>query len=124
MHDMLGLTKGPGRYRTGPVFVHNDRLLPGPGRGRCAFLESRARASIWIKFSLRAHHMQAQMHVRRIEFATRLGHEISEIVAEHGLPERTPNAPSTRCTKRRSASRSGADGTWRTASTNARRAGI
>lgn len=45
-------------------------------------------ASLWLKFSLRAHHMQAQTLRRRFADAERQWEHIDTIVGENGLPER------------------------------------
>ncbi len=45
-------------------------------------------AHLWIKFSLRAHHMQAQTLTRRMEESTRLGSELLTLLADTRLPER------------------------------------
>lgn len=45
-------------------------------------------ASLWLKFSLRAHHMQAQTLRRRFSDAERQWEHIDTIVGENGLPER------------------------------------
>jgi len=46
-------------------------------------------AHLWVKFNLRAHHMQAQTLTRRFAEAERLGNQIDEVVRRLGLPERT-----------------------------------
>jgi len=46
-------------------------------------------ASTWIRFNLRAHHMQAQTVLRRADESSRLWEELERLVAYHGLPERT-----------------------------------
>jgi Fic family protein len=43
---------------------------------------------LWIKFNLRAHHMQAQTLKRRFDEAERLWSALDRIVAEHRLPDR------------------------------------
>lgn len=45
-------------------------------------------ARLWVKFNLRAHHMQAQTLRRRFDEAARLWARIDDVIAEHGLPER------------------------------------
>lgn len=45
-------------------------------------------AHLWVKFSLRAHHMQAQTLTRRIEDAQSIGRRVQELIEEAGLPER------------------------------------
>lgn len=49
-------------------------------------------AGLWLKFCLRAHHMQGQTQQRRFEIASRLGHEITRLITDHKLPERTFDA--------------------------------
>ncbi|MEG3616447.1 Fic family protein [Isoptericola haloaureus] len=49
-------------------------------------------AGLWIKFSLRAHHMQAQTLRRRFDEADRTWVELDELIAQHGLHERTGDA--------------------------------
>lgn len=44
---------------------------------------------LWLKFSLRAHHMQAQTLQRRFTEAEELWRHVDEVIAEHSLPERT-----------------------------------
>lgn len=46
-------------------------------------------AHIWLKFCLRAHHMQAQTQTARFREAERLWSTLDDLVAEHSLPERT-----------------------------------
>lgn len=46
-------------------------------------------AQLWVKFCLRAHHMQAQTVQRRLDEANALGAHVEEVITEHGLPERT-----------------------------------
>lgn len=46
-------------------------------------------AHLWVKFCLRAHHMQAQTVARRFDEAQTVGTALLELVAERGLPERT-----------------------------------
>ena len=43
----------------------------------------------WVKFCLRAHHMQAQTVARRFDEAHTIGSTLLELVAARGLPERT-----------------------------------
>lgn len=45
-------------------------------------------AHLWIKFNLRAHHIQAQTLQRRIRNAERIWLRLDELVLEHDLPER------------------------------------
>jgi len=49
-------------------------------------------ASLWLKFCLRAHHMQGQTQLRRIQWAIRLGDEATQLIEDMGLPERTFDA--------------------------------
>jgi Fic family protein len=49
-------------------------------------------ASLWVKFNLRAHHMQAQTVQRRFAEAELQWSGIDELLAKHGLPERTADA--------------------------------
>ena len=43
---------------------------------------------LWVKFCLRAHHMQAQTMRRRVDEAAVLGADIEDILAARGLPQR------------------------------------
>lgn len=45
-------------------------------------------ATLWVKFNLRAHHMQAQTMRRRFDEAEVQWHKIDELVAQHRLNER------------------------------------
>ncbi len=45
-------------------------------------------AGLWVKFSLRAHHMQAQTLQRRFREAEATWTAIDALITEHGLPER------------------------------------
>ncbi|WP_432502733.1 Fic family protein [Kineococcus arenarius] len=49
-------------------------------------------AHLWVKFNLRAHHMQAQTVKRRAALAARTWDAAQELVSAAGLPERTTNA--------------------------------
>lgn len=49
-------------------------------------------AHLWVKFCLRAHHMQAQTLRRRFDEASRLWTALDDVVAEHRLPERATDA--------------------------------
>ena len=49
-------------------------------------------AHLWLAFSLRAHHMQAQTVARRVDEATQTWGELDALVMEHRLPERTLDA--------------------------------
>ncbi|KGN37734.1 Fic family protein [Knoellia subterranea] len=46
-------------------------------------------AHLWVKFCLRAHHMQAQTVERRLDEASIVGARVEELLKAHGLPERT-----------------------------------
>ncbi|MCE7007806.1 Fic family protein [Kibdelosporangium philippinense] len=46
----------------------------------------------WVRFCLRAHHMQAQLVQRRLERAAKTWHELAEIVSATGLDERVVSA--------------------------------
>lgn len=46
----------------------------------------------WVKFALRAHHMQAQTLRRRFAEADVLWRRIDDLIAEHRLPERVGDA--------------------------------
>lgn len=45
-------------------------------------------ADLWLKFNLRAHHMQAQTVARRYREAAAIWRELDSIIAEHGLADR------------------------------------
>lgn len=47
---------------------------------------------LWVKFNLRAHHMQAQTVRWRTDFARALWHGLEEVADGHGLPDRTVHA--------------------------------
>jgi Fic family protein len=49
-------------------------------------------AHLWLAFSLRAHHMQAQTVARRVDEARQTWGELDALVTGHGLPERTMDA--------------------------------
>jgi Fic family protein len=49
-------------------------------------------AHLWLAFSLRAHHMQAQTVARRVDEARQTWGELGALVTEHSLPERTMDA--------------------------------
>ena len=49
-------------------------------------------ATLWIKFTLRAHHMQAQTLRRRFREAETTWRALDAIVADHGVPERSADA--------------------------------
>ncbi|WP_394615254.1 Fic family protein [Lentzea sp. JNUCC 0626] len=46
-------------------------------------------ATPWVKFILRAHHIQAQVVVRRLKEASAIWSELDSIATEKGLPERS-----------------------------------
>jgi Fic family protein len=46
-------------------------------------------ANLWLAFNLRAHHMQAQTVARRVEEAAITWRELDQLIAKHGLPDRT-----------------------------------
>jgi len=45
-------------------------------------------AHLWVKFNIRAHHMQAQTLTRRFADAERLSGQIDQVIARLGLPDR------------------------------------
>lgn len=49
-------------------------------------------ATLWLKFCLRAHHMQGQTQLRRITIAAHMGNWITALISDRGLPERTFDA--------------------------------
>jgi Fic family protein len=49
-------------------------------------------AHMWMSFSLRAHHMQAQTVARRVQEASETWIELDALVARHRLPERSIDA--------------------------------
>jgi Fic family protein len=49
-------------------------------------------ATLWVKFNLRAHHMQAQTMRRRFDEAETQWAHIDRLIAQHRLPERLGNA--------------------------------
>jgi Fic family protein len=49
-------------------------------------------AHLWLTFSLRAHHMQAQTVARRVDEAADTWAELDELAIEHSLPDRTIDA--------------------------------
>lgn len=49
-------------------------------------------ASLWVSYNLRAHHMQAQTVLRRIDEAALLVDVVDQLAQEHGLHERTSAA--------------------------------
>jgi Fic family protein len=54
--------------------------------------QPRADTGLWLAFNLRAHHMQAQTVTRRVQEAVQTWAELDQLVAEHGLPDRTADA--------------------------------
>lgn len=62
------------------------RVLAATGRGSW---QPENDTHLWIKFTLRAHHMQAQTHQRRFAEAELLWGDLSRLLDEHRLPERT-----------------------------------
>lgn len=49
-------------------------------------------AHLWLTFSLRAHHMQAQTVARRVDEAADTRAELDELAQEHSLPDRAIDA--------------------------------
>jgi Fic family protein len=49
-------------------------------------------AHLWLTFSLRAHHMQAQTVARRVDEAAAAWSELDELAREHSLPDRAIDA--------------------------------
>ena len=64
-------------------------VLAHTGRGHW---QPRDDAHLWLAFSLRAHHMQAQTVARRVGEASSTWIELDRLTTEHGLPERTTDA--------------------------------
>lgn len=56
------------------------------------FYQPERDARPWLRFALTAHHKQAQLVQRRIDYTVRLWRELEPVVAERGLPERTVSA--------------------------------
>jgi Fic family protein len=54
--------------------------------------QPREDAHLWLTFNLRAHHMQAQTVARRVAEAGDTWGELDQLIAMHGLPERTLDA--------------------------------
>lgn len=46
----------------------------------------------WLRFALTAHHKQAQLVERRVEYTERLWREMEELATQRGLPERVVSA--------------------------------
>jgi len=104
MHFMLldhDLSKTPGRYRIKEIYVRDDRrgvnVFEGPDGEDVpelmrALSESLAApnsdATLWVKFNLRAHHMQAQTMRRRFDEAETQWRKLDELLAAHRLNER------------------------------------
>ena len=61
------------------------RVLAVTGGGRW---RPEGDAGLWLKFNLRAHHMQAQTTSRRFREAAEIWAALDEVIGEHGLPER------------------------------------
>lgn len=81
----------------GPEFSSIEEWL---GRNTQAYYDVLARtgegewrpqndASAWVRFNLKAHHMQAQTVWRRVQISERVWLELEDIVERHRLPERT-----------------------------------
>jgi Fic family protein len=51
--------------------------------------QPRSDPHLWVAFSLRAHHMQAQTVARRVSEAAATWDELDRLAADHRLPERT-----------------------------------
>jgi Fic family protein len=49
-------------------------------------------AHLWLTFSIRAHHMQAQTVARRVDEARATWAELDQFASEHGLPDRALDA--------------------------------
>lgn len=65
-------------------------VLAVVGRGAWPSAQDADRdARLWVKFTLRAHHMQAETLARRFEEASELWSKVDGFMAEHGLPDRT-----------------------------------
>ena len=60
-------------------------VLAATGRGRW---QPDGDAALWVKFNLRAHHMQAQTTSRRFREAAAIWTALDELAAQHGLPDR------------------------------------
>lgn len=99
---LLSVANSPGQYRQGAIYVRDDvtgDVYEGPQWQQVAGLMDAAAGawhperdtSLWLKFNLRAHHMQAQTVRPRVEVAAplddprRRGHQ-------GGLPPRTAHA--------------------------------
>lgn len=54
--------------------------------------EPHADTASWVRFCLRAHHLQAQVVQRRLRTAAALWQELEQLAEEHGLPSRTVSA--------------------------------
>jgi Fic family protein len=61
------------------------RVLAATGDGDW---RSERSAALWVKFNLRAHHIQAQTVARRYQEASRMWQAFDEVISEFGLPER------------------------------------
>jgi Fic family protein len=84
----------------GPEFSSIEEWL---GRNTAAYYEILARtgeghwrpgndATSWVRFNLRAHHMQAQIVWHRVQESEELWTRLDQLVADRGLPERSVNA--------------------------------
>jgi hypothetical protein len=60
-------------------------VLVATGRGSW---QARNDATLWVKFNLRAHHMQAQTMRRRFDEAETQWRKLDELLAGHKLNER------------------------------------
>jgi hypothetical protein len=94
-HD---LTKSPGQYRTGPIYVHDERterrVYEGPEASRVLAKTGQGHwrpegsTQLWLSFNLRAHHMQAQTVARRFDEAPAIWLDLDRLVPDHGPPDR------------------------------------
>ena len=57
----------------------------------CGSWKPRPDAHLWVSFSLRAHHMQAQTIARRVDEASAIWSDLDDLTASHTLPERVTN---------------------------------
>ncbi|WP_125777049.1 Fic family protein [Antribacter gilvus] len=65
------------------------RVLAATGRGSW---HPENNATLWLRFNLRAHHLQAQMLQRRFREADETWVRLDDLVRQHGLPDRTADA--------------------------------
>ncbi|GAA1645559.1 Fic family protein [Catellatospora bangladeshensis] len=56
------------------------------------FYQPERDARPWLRFALTAHHKQAQLVQRRVDYTVRLWRELEAVAAERGLPERVVSA--------------------------------